>query len=153
MPCMTQTSTNQLRAPHTPAISIRRPPRHHQSTPEPTSHPLSRPAPPSPAKPNQGQPYVDVDAQDPGNPPSPPPLDPQHPPLTPTTVRHPDLPRATLQGRALSTPLAWYRLQETWTKLTVKALSDLTTPGSGLHQAIVDLVLWRARQQTQGQHV
>ena len=56
-------------------------------------------------------------------------------------------------GRALSTPLGWYRLQEDWTKLTVKALRDLTTPGNGLNEAIVDLVLWRARQHTQGQHV
>ena len=35
----------------------------------------------------------------------------------------------------------------------VKALRDLTTPGKGLHEAIVDLVLWRARKHTQGQHV
>ena len=40
-----------------------------------------------------------------------------------------------------------------WTKLTVKALRDLTTPGNGLHQAIMDLVVWRARKHTQGQHV
>ena len=150
---MTQTSTNPLRAPHTPPISIRRTPRHHQSSPKPTFHPRSRPVPPSPAEPNQGRPYVHVDAQDPGNPPSPPPPDPEHPPLTPTTIRDPDLLRATLQGRALSTPLGCYCLQETWTKLTVKALRDLTTPGNGLHEAIVDLVLWRARQHTQGQHV
>ena len=97
--------------------------------------------------------YVDVDVQDPGNPPSPPPPDLEHPPLTPNTIRDPDLLRATLQGRALSTPLGWYRLQETWTKLTVKALRDLTSPGNGLHEAIVDLILWRARQHTQGQHV
>ena len=75
------------------------------------------------------------------------------PPLTPTTIRDPDLLPATLQGRALSTPLGWYRLQENWTKLTVKALRELTTPGNGLHETIVDLVLWRARQHTQGQHV
>ena len=53
----------------------------------------------------------------------------------------------------LSTPLGWYHLQEDWTKLTVKALRDLTTPGNRLHEAIVDLVLWRARQRTQGQNV
>ena len=94
-----------------------------------------------------------MDAQDPGNARSPPPPDPEHPPLTPTTICDPDLLRATLQGRAVSTPLGWYRLQEDWTKLTVKALRDLTTPGNGLHEAIVDLVLWRARQHTQGQHV
>ena len=32
-------------------------------------------------------------------------------------------------------------------------LLHLTTPGNGLHEAIVDLVLWRARQHAQGQHV
>ena len=44
-------------------------------------------------------------------------------------------------------------LQEDWTKVTVKALRDLTSPGNGLHEAIVDLVLWRARKHIQGQHV
>ena len=150
---MTQMSTNPLRAPHAPPFSIRRPPRHHHSAPKPISHPRSHPAPPSPAEPNQGQPYVDVDAQDPGNPSSPASPDPGHPPLTPATIRDPDLLRATLQGRAPTTPLGWYRPQEDWTKLTVKALRDLTTPGNGLHEAIVDLVLWRARKHTQGQHV
>ena len=87
MPCMTQTSTNPLRAPHTPPISIRRPPRHHHSAPKPISHPRSHPASPNPAEPNQGQPYVDVDAQDPGNPPSPPPPGPGAPP--PHTGHHP----------------------------------------------------------------
>ena len=81
-----------------------------------------------------------------------PPPDPGHPPLTPATIRDPDLLRATLQDRAPTTPLGWYRLQEDCTKLTVKALQDLTTSGSGLHEAIVDLVLWRARKHTQGQH-
>ena len=94
-----------------------------------------------------------MNAQDPGNPPSPHPPDLEHPRLTRTTIRDPDLLRATLQGRALSTPLGWYRLQETWTKLTVKALRDLTTPDNGLHEAIVDLISWRTRQHTQGQHV
>ena len=153
MPCMTQTSTNPLRAPHAPPISIPRPPRHHHSAPRPISHPRNHPAPPSPAEPNQGQPYVDVDTQDPGNPSSPPPPDPGHPPLTPATIRDPELLRATLQGRAPTTPLGWYRLQEDWTKLTVKALRDLTTPGNGLQKTIVDLVLWGARKHTQGQHV
>ena len=37
--------------------------------------------------------------------------------------------------------------------VTVKALRDLTTPGNGLHEAIVDLVLWPARKHTQGQHL
>ena len=150
---MTQTSANPLRAPHVPPISIRRPPRHHHSAPKPISHPRSHPATPSPAEPNQGQPYVDVDTQDPGKPSSPPPPDLGHPPLTPATIQDPDLLRATLQGRALTSPLGWYRLQEDWTKLTIKALRDLTTPGNGLHEAIVDLVLWRARKHTQGQHV
>ena len=152
MPCMIQTSTNPLRAPHTPAICIRRPSRQHHNAPKPTSHLRSHPALPSPAEPNQGQPYVDMDAQDPNYPPSPPPSDLGHLPLTPATIHDPDLLRATLQGRALTTPLGWYRLQEDWTKLTVKALRDLTTPGNGLHEAIVDLVLWRARRHTQGQH-
>ena len=106
------------------------------------SNPRSHPAAPSPAEPNQGQPYVNVDAQDPGNPSSPPPPDPVHPPL-----------KANLQGRDLTTPLGWYPLQEDWNKLTVKALRDLTTPDNGLHEAIVDLVLWQARKHTQGQHV
>ena len=132
MPCMTQTSTNPLRAPHTPPISIRRPPTHYHNAPRPTSHPTSHPAPPSPAQPNQGQPYINVDAQDPGNPPSRPPPDPGHPPLTAATICDPDLLRATLQGRALTTPLGWYRLQVDWTKLTVKDLRDLTTSGNGL---------------------
>ena len=54
---------------------------------------------------------------------------------------------------ALDTPLGSYRLQESWTGLTVKAFEDIATPGKGLHGDIVDLVLWRARQQAQGQHV
>ena len=94
-----------------------------------------------------------MDAQDPGNLPSPPPPDPGHPPLTPAIICDPNLLRATLQGRALTTPLVWYCLQEEWSKLIVKALRDLTTPSNGLHEAIVDLVLWQARKHTQGQHV
>ena len=81
------------------------------------------------------------------------PPDPEHPPLTPATISNPDLLRATLQGRALDTLLGWYRLQGSWTRLTVKALQDLDTPGKGLHETIVDLVLWRARQHTQDQHI
>ena len=153
MPCMTQTSTDPLRAPHAPPISIRRPQRHQHSALRPISHPRSHPAPPSPAEPNQGQPCVNVDTQDPSNPSSQPPADPGHPPRTPSTIRDPDLLRATLQGRAPATPLGSYRLQEDCTKLTVKALRDLTTPGNSLHETIVDLVLWRARKYTQGQHV
>ena len=153
MPCMTQTSTNPLRAPHAPPVSIHRSPRHHHSAARPVSHPRSQTAPPSPAEPSQGQPSINVDAQDPGRPSSLPPPDPGHPPLTPVTIRDPDLLRATLQDRAPTTPLGWYRLQEDWTKLTVKALRDLTTPGSGLHETIVDLVLWRARKNTRGQPI
>ena len=153
MPCMTQTSTNPLRAPHTPPHPHLQGPKTPPSTPEPTSHPRSHPAPPGPAEPNQGHPYVDLDAQDPSNPPSQTPTDPEHPPLTPTTIRDRDLLRATLKGRALSTPLGWYSLQESWTKLIVKALRDLTTGGNVLNETIVDLVLWRARQHAQGQHV
>ena len=150
---MTQMSTNPLHAPHAPPVSIHRSPRHHHSAPRPVSHPRSHPAPPSPAEPSQGQPSIDVDTQDPSSPSSPTPPDPGHPPLTPATIRDPDLLRATLQDRAPTTPLGWYRLQEDWTKLTVKALRDLTTPGSGLHETIVDLVLWRARKHTRGQPI
>ena len=153
MPCMTQTSTNPLRAPHAPPISIRRPPRHHHSAPRPISHPRSHPAPPSPAEPNKGQPYVNVDAQDPGNPSSPPPPDPGRPPSH--TGHHPrprpppsNPPR---QGRDHSPGLV--PPARGLDQLTVKALRDLTTPGNSLHETIVDLVLWRARKHTQGQHV
>ena len=75
MQCMTQKSTNLLHAPHTPPISVRSPPRHHQSTPEdhapqdppatstrdtprPSSHPGDHPAPPSPDKPAKDHPQV-----------------------------------------------------------------------------------------------
>ena len=128
---MTQKSTNLLCAPHAPPFAVRSPPRQHRtnseglqappqdtpatsthSSPEPTSHLRGHPAPPSPAKPAQSHPYIDVDAQDPGSPPRQAPPDPEHPPLRPTTIRNPDLLRATLQGRALNTPLGWWRLQE-----------------------------------------
>ena len=154
MPCMTQTSTNPLRAPHALPISIHRSPRHHHSAPRPISHPRSHPAPPSPPEPNQGQPSIDVNAQDPGSPSSRFPPGPRAPP--PHTGHHPrprpppsNPPR---QGPG-PPPLGWYRLHKDWTKLTVKALRDLTTPGSGRQETIVDLVLWRARKHTQGQHV
>ena len=62
-------------------------------------------------------------------------------PLTLTTISDPKLLQPAHQGRALDTPLGWYRLQEGWTALTVKALQDLTTPGKDLHDTIVDLVL------------
>ena len=167
---MTQKSTNLLRAPHMPPISVHRPPRHQKSTPEghppqdppatsthetpgPTSQPRGHPASPTPGKPTQGHLYMDVDAQDFGSPYRQAPPKPEHPPLTPTTIRDPDLLRATLQGRALPTPLGWYRVQESWTKLAVKALRDLATPGNGLHEAFVNLVLWGGRQHAKGQHV
>ena len=153
MPCMTQTSANPLRTPHAPPISIRRPPRHHHSAQKAISHPRSHPAPPSPAEPNQGQPYNHVDAQDPSNPFSPPPPGPGAPP--PHTGHHPR-PRPPPRNpprQGPDHPLGWYRLQGDRTKLTVKALRDLTTPGNCLHEAIVDLVLWRARKHTEGQHV
>ena len=103
--------------------------------------------------PNQGQPYVQVDAQNPWRPIQPTPPGPAPPPITTTTIRDPDLLRATLQGRAPTPPLGWYRLHEDWTEVTVKALQDLTTPSNGLHEAIVDVLLWRARKHTQGQQV
>ena len=79
--------------------------------------------------------------------------DPGQPPLTPATVSDPALLRAALQGRALDTSLGWYRLQKSWTELTVKALGNLANPGKGPHETIVDLPLWRARQCTQNQHI
>ena len=94
-----------------------------------------------------------MDAQDSATHPARPSRTRSCPPLTSTTIRDPDVLRATLQCRSLSTPLGSYRLQESWAKLTVKAPRALTTPGNGLHEAIVDLVLWRARQHAQGQHV
>ena len=171
MLCMTQRSTNLLRAPHTPPIFVHRPPGHNESTPEEhtpqdppaattrdtpgpaTSHPRDHPPPPSPAKPAQNHPHIDVNALDLDIPRRPTPPDRGHAPLTPPTISDPDFLRATLQGRALDTPLGWYRLQESWTKLTVKAVRNLGTPGKGLHDAIVDLVLWRSRQHTQGQQI
>ena len=81
------------------------------------------------------------------------PPDPGHPPLTEATISDPDILQAALQGRAPDTPLGWYRLQDSWTKLTIKALRDLASLGQGLHEATVDLVLWRARQHTQDQHI
>ena len=170
MPCMTQKSTNLLHAPHTPPISLHRPPKHHQSTqksrppkgppvtstqdtPRPTPQPGDLLAPPSATWHAQEHQYIKVDAQNLESPPRQAPPDPGHLPLTPTTIRDPDLLRAALQGMALDTPLGWYRLQENWTGLTVKALQDLAGMGKDLHEAIVDLVLWQARQHAQVQHV
>ena len=158
MPYMTQMCINLLNSPHTHPISIHTPPRQEErsrgprttstrDTPEPpASRPRDHPAPPRPATPTQERTHIHVDAPDLGNPPRQTPLDPKHPPLTPTTISDPKLLHAALQGRAVDTPLGWYRLQESWTALTVKALRDLTTPGKGLHETIVDLVLWRGRR-------
>ena len=119
----------------------------------PTSQPRDHPAPPSRTRPAQDHPYIDLDAQDLDSLPRQAPPDPEHHPLGPSTIRDPDPLPATLQGRALDAPRGWYHLQESSTGLTVKALHGLATPGKGLHEAIVDLVLWRARQHAQGQHV
>ena len=86
MPCMTQTSTNPLRAPHTP-ISIRWPLRHHQSTPEPTSQPRSHPATPSPGEPNQGAPIHPRGRAGPWQPTQP--VPPGHGAPPPETDHHP----------------------------------------------------------------
>ena len=71
----------------------------------------------------------------------------------PHTGHHPQPrpPRSNPPRQGPDHPPGWYRLQEDWTKLT--ALRDLITPGNGLHETIVDLVLWRSRKHTQAQHV
>ena len=135
-------STSEDRPPQDPPAAD------NGDTSGPASHPRDHPTPPSPARPAQDQLHIDVDAQDLDTPPHQTPPDTEHPPLTPATIGDPDLLRAALPGRALDTPLAWYCLQESWTKLTAGALRDLATPGDGLHEAIVDLVLWRARPPT-----
>ena len=68
-------------------------------------------------------------------------LDPEHPPVAPATISNPNTLRVALQGRTLETPVGWYSLQESWTKLTVKALRDLGSPEKGLHEAILDVFL------------
>ena len=153
MPCMTQTSTNPLRTPHAPPYP------HPQASKTPSqrleAH-LSPKKPPGTAQPGRARPGPTIRRRrraGPQQPVKPTPPGPQAPPPTLATIRDPDLLRATLQGRAPTTPLGWYRLQEDWTKLTVKARRNLTTPGNGLHETILDLVLWRARKHTQGQHV
>ena len=83
-----------------------------------------------------------MDAHALDSPPRQAPPDPEHPPLKLTTIHDPDLLQATLQGRAPDTPLSWWHLQKSWTSLTVEALRDLATAGKGLHEAIIDLVLW-----------
>ena len=84
---------------------------------------------------------IDADTPDLNSPARQTPADPEHISLAPTTIGHPDLPHAALQGRALDTSLGWYRLQESSTALTVKALQDVTTPGKSLNKTILDLVL------------
>ena len=143
MPCMTHRSTNLLHAPQTPLNFVHRPARYQRSTPEEhppedppatstrdtpgprASHPQDQPTPPSPAKPAQDHTQIDVDAPDLDSPPRQTGPEPGHPPLTPATVSSPDLLRATLQGRALDTPLGRYRLQDSWTKLSIKGHRDL----------------------------
>ena len=154
MPCMTPKSTNPLRAPPTP------PHLHQKSSKTPPKHSrahLSPRKPTSTAQPGQAQPGSPVHRRGRAGPSQPtqstPPQTQSTPPFKPTTIRDPDLLVANLQGRALSTALGWYRLQESWTKLTVNVLQDLTAPGKGLQKTIVDVVLWRARQHAQGQHV
>ena len=150
-----QASKTPPEDPRRPAGPTARPPRHKQPR-HPRAH-LSPTRPPGPTQPSQAHPGLPNlstwTRRTPAAHPASPPPDPSTPPLTPTTIRDPNLLRATLQGRALSTPLGWWRLQEGWTKLTVKALQDLTTPGNGLHEAVVDLLLWRARQHAHGQHL
>ena len=63
---------------------------------------------------------------------------PSCPPFTRTTIGNPQLLHAALQGRAPDTLLGWYRVKEHGTALTAKALRDLTTPGEGVHEAIMD---------------
>ena len=84
---------------------------------------------------------MDVHAPDLDSPPHRNPLEPDHAPLTPDTISDQDLLRATLQGRALGTPLGWYRVPKSWTKHTVKALRYLANPGKGLHDTNGDLIL------------
>ena len=138
-PDVHQPTPRPANAPHLHPQASKTPPKH------PKAH-LSPKKPSGTAQPGQAQPGPTIRRRERAGPPG-------HPPPPPTTIRDPDLLRATLQGRALSTPLGWYRLQEDWAKLTAKALRDLTTPGNGLHEAIVDLILWRVRQHSQGQHV
>ena len=128
-------------------------PRHHLTAPEPTSHPQGHPAPPSPAEPNQGHPNVNVDAQDPGNLPSPPPPDPEHPPpshrppsATPTPASDPPT-----QGPEHSPGLVPPTRE--LDQAHRQSPSGPDPPGNGLHETIVDLVLWRACQHAKGQHV
>ena len=134
-----QPSPRPARAPHLDPQASRTPPQ------RPKAHP-SHKKPPATAQPGQAQPGPTIRQHKRARPRQPiqptPPPDPGHPPLTLATIRDPDLLRATLQGSAPTTPLCWYRLQEDWTKLTVKALRDLTTPGNSLHVTLADLVLW-----------
>ena len=153
MPCMTQTSTNPLRAPHAPPISIRRPPRHHHSAPRPISHPRSHLAPPSPAEPNQGQPYVDVDAQDPGSPSSPPPPDPGHPPLHTGDHPRPRPPQSNPPRQGPDHPPGLVpptgRLDQAHRQSPPGPDHPRQRPPRGHRRT----VLWRARKQTEGQHL
>ena len=72
------------------------------------------------------------------------------PPLGPggEDITWPD--RVAPRGRKASSTR---KIKPQTSNLTVKALRDLTTPGNGLHETIVDLVIWRARRHALGQHV
>ena len=172
MPYMTQMCTDLLNTPHTPPISVHRPPRHHQRALEectprdprttgtcdtqgpPTSHPRDDPTPPRSATPAEDHEHINLDTPDLNSPLRNTPPDPEQPhPLTPTSIGDPNLLQAALQGRALESSLGWYRLQDSWTQLTVKALRGLATPGRGHHEAIMIPVLWRACQHTQDQRI
>ena len=137
------------RAPHLHPQASKTPPQRLEAH-------LSPKKPPGTAQPGRAQPGPTIRRRrraKPRQPIQPTPSGPRAPP--PHTGHHPRPrpPPSNPPRQGLTTPLGWYRLEEDWTKLTVKALRNLTTPGNGLHEAIVDLVLWRARKHTQGQHV
>ena len=125
MPCMTQRSTNLLCTPQTPPIPVSSPQRHHQSTQE--DHPP--------------QDTLATSTRDTAGPTS----HPQYHPAPPSPAK----PAQNVPHNDVDVP----DLQGSWTKLTIIALRDLATPGKGLHEAILDLVLWRASKHTQGQHI
>ena len=172
MLCMTPRSTNLLCAPQTPSVSVLRPPGHHQSTPEEhpqqeaptattrdtpgpaTPHSRDHPAPPTPAKPAQHHQHIDGNALDLEGPPRPTPPDPGHPPFTPATIDH-QRPRPPPSNPPRQGPG-----HSPWLVLPTRELDQAhrqgpgpSHPGKGRHEAIADLILWRARQHTKGQHI
>ena len=92
---------------------------------------------------------MDLDAPNRDSPPRQTPPDPEHPPHHTDDHQLSQAPPRSPPRQGPGHLPGWYRLQEGWTALTVKALQDLTTPEKGLREAIMDLVLWRARQHTQ----